>query len=62
MERRWYTPKEVAKLIPVDVDRVRQWMREGLLPYCELSERKRVILHDDLEAFILSHRVSNKAS
>ena len=59
-EVQWYTPKEAATFAKVHIAYIRKWMREGKLPYCELSEKKRVILHGDLVRFVRSRRVSEE--
>lgn len=58
LSRLWYTPGEAYKVMGLKTRKhVEQLMREGKLPYCQISPRRRVILSQDIVDYIVGRRV-----
>lgn len=47
-EKRTFTPREVADILSVHVDTVRNWITEGKLPCIRISRKVCRIRRDDL--------------
>ena len=59
----WYSTEEVAKLIGVDPSTLRRW-RTGQIPqgpaFVKLSSRVTMYSGDDVQRWLLSHRIDSE--
>jgi excisionase family DNA binding protein len=54
----YFTVNEVARKLRKSEISVSRWLREGKLPYTQISERRRLISESDLQDFLNTRRIS----
>ncbi len=54
----YFTVHEVARKLRKSEISVSRWLREGKLPYTQISERRRLISESDLQNFLDRRRVA----
>lgn len=54
----YYSISEVASIVHKSEQSVGRWLREGKLPYIQVSERRRLIKESDLQLFLDSRIVT----
>ncbi len=54
----YFTVNEVAKKLRKSEISVSRWLREGKLPYTQVSERRRLISESDLQNFLNTKRIA----
>ncbi len=55
----YFTVHEVARKLRKSEISVSRWLREGKLPYTQVSERRRLISESDLQNFLDRRRVAS---
>jgi len=55
----YFTVHEVARKLRKSEISVSRWLREGKLPYTQVSERRRLISESDLQNFLDRRRIAH---
>jgi excisionase family DNA binding protein len=55
----YFTVHEVARKLRKSEISVSRWLREGKLPYTQVSERRRLISESDLQNFLDRRRITH---